>query len=150
MKQFLLVHLITVFSIGVNAQSPVKWTYNAVKLEQGVFEIHLTASIEPGWHIYAQQQPEEAIAVPTAINFTKNPIVSFIGETKEWGHREHFKDATLGIEAFQYAQKIDFVQQVKLKIKGKTNLRGDITFQVCTDEKCLPPATTAFNIILEN
>ena len=149
MKKIFILSLIISYSLAVNAQSPVKWSWSATKMKSGIYEIHLTAKIDPGWHVYAQQQPEEAIAVPTSIKFIKNPIISFLGEIKEAGHREHFRDPELGIEAFQYAGEVDFVQQVKLKTNGKTIVRGSISFQACTDEKCLPPATTEFNINLE-
>lgn len=141
--------LVTFLVLGAMAQSPVKWSYSATKLAAGLFEVHLTASIQPGWHVYAQQQPSEAIALPTSIHFTQNPLLLMQGSPKEIGEKEQFKDDELGITAFQYEAKVDFVQQVKLKIKGKTNLSGSITYQACTNEKCLPPATTNFSINLE-
>jgi thiol:disulfide interchange protein DsbD len=135
--------------MGTKAQSPVKWSYTATKLAAGLFEVHLTATIQSGWHVYAQQQPDDAIALPTSIQFTKNPLLLMQGSLKEIGEKEQYKDADLGITAFQYEEKVDFVQQVKMKIKGKTNLSGSITYQACTNEKCLPPATTQFSINLE-
>jgi len=149
MKRTFLLLLVSCWVIGAMAQSPVKWSYTATKLAAGLFEVHLTASIQSGWHVYAQQQPNDAIALPTSIHFTKNPLLLMQGNLKEIGEKEEFKDADLGISAFQYEQKVDFVQQVKLKIKGKTNLSGSITYQACTNEKCLPPATTNFSINLE-
>jgi hypothetical protein len=58
-------------------------------------------------------------------------------------------DAALDIEAWQYAGKVEFVQQVKFKAKTKTNLSGTIEYQVCTDEKCLPPTTVRFNVSIQ-
>jgi hypothetical protein len=99
--------------------------------------------------VYAQDQPEDAIAVPTAIKFTGNPVLTLMGKLKEQGEKQHFKDSELGISAWQYAHKVEFIQKVTLKVRGKTNLNGSITFQACTDEKCLPPATIDFSIHLE-
>ena len=149
MKQAFLLVLVSFITLGASAQSPVKWSYTATKLSPGLFEVHLTASIQSGWHIYAQEQPSDAIALPTAIQFSKNPLLLMEGNLKEVGHKEQYKDADLGITAFQYEEKVDFVQQVKLKLKGKTNVSGSITYQACTNEKCLPPATTNFSISLE-
>jgi thiol:disulfide interchange protein DsbD len=132
------------------AQSnPVQWQYSAKKIDAGTWEVHLTATLQEGWHIYAQQQPADAIATPTKFSFAKNPLVAVNGPVKEVGQVEKFKDPTLGIEQLQYAKKVDFIQKVKLKGSVKTNITGSATFQVCTDEKCLPPATTNFSIALE-
>jgi Disulphide bond corrector protein DsbC. len=149
MKRTILLVLLSPGMIGVYAQSPVKWSFTAKKVSNGVYDVHITASIQPGWHIYAQEQPSDAIALPTAIHFTQNPLIVKQGKIKELGHKEQFKDEELGISAFQYEEKVDFVQQVKLKAKGKTNLNGNVTYQACTNEKCLPPVTTNFSINLE-
>ena len=148
MKKLFICSLALLFSAVALAQSPVSWTYSAIKVSPGLYEVRITASIQSGWHVYAQQQPEDAIAVPTSIRFSKNPVLTILGALKELGNKQHYKDAELGIEAYQYADKVEFVQQVKLKIKGKTSLNGSISFQACTDEKCLPPATTDFSINL--
>ena len=149
MKRAFLLVLVLFVMIGAYAQSPVKWSFSTTKVSTGVYDIHMTAAIQPGWHIYAQEQPSDAIALPTAIQFTQNPLLVKQGDIKEVGHKEQFKDADLGITAFQYEEKVDFIQQVKLKIKGKTNLSGNVTYQACTNEKCLPPATTNFSVTLE-
>ena len=44
------------------------------------------------------------------------------------------------------AEKVDFVQVVKVKGTAKTNLAGKVEFMVCNDEKCLPPAEVDFNV----
>ena len=150
MKHIKLLSLVLAVSFLSQAQSPVSWTYSAKKLSTGVFEVHLTASIENGWHVYAQEQPEDAIAMPTSFKFTRNPVVLLQGKVKEVGKKELFKDEVVGIAAYQYEDKVDFVQQVQLKIKGKTNLNGTISFQACTNERCLPLATADFSINLED
>ena len=49
------------------------------------YEIHMTATIQTGWHLYSQTQPEDAIAIPTGIKFTSNPLVTAEGPVKEVG-----------------------------------------------------------------
>lgn len=149
MKRTIILSLLLVLVCLVKAQSPVTWQYTATKTGPGQFEVHLKAIIQEGWHVYAQDQPEDAIAVPTAIKFTGNPVLTLKGKPKEQGEKQHFKDSELGISAWQYANKVEFVQKVTLKVRGKTNLNGSITFQACTDEKCLPPATIDFSVHLE-
>ena len=149
MKKSILA-LVLAFSItALHAQlNPVSWTFTTKKVSDKVYEVHMTASIQSGWHLYSQTQPEDAIAIPTTVTINNNPLFNLDGKTKEVGKMEKFKDATLGISAHQYANKVDFVQVVKLKAKAKTNVTGNVEFQTCDDKKCLPPKTVNFNVAL--
>lgn len=130
-------------------QGPVKWTFSSKKLSDTKYEIHLTAAIQKGWHVYSHKQPAEAIAVPTSIRFQSNPLIELYGNFKEEGLLEKVKEETLGIEAYQYSNRLNYVQVVTLKTnKAKTALNGTLEFQACTDEKCLPPETIAFRILM--
>jgi thiol:disulfide interchange protein DsbD len=135
--------------ITAASQDPVTWTYSATRVSDKMVEVRLTATVKTGWHIYSQNQPEDAIAVPTTITLNKNPLLSPEGKVKEVGRLDKFKDKTLEIEAWQYAGKVAFVQQVKLKARARTNLSGNIEYQVCTGEKCLPPKTISFSVAIQ-
>ncbi len=127
---------------------PVRWNYSAKKIADKTYEVHVTANIQPNWHLYSQQQPEDAIAIPTSIRFNKNPLVVLNGAIKEVGKMELFKDEKLKLSANQYAGKVDFVQVVKLKAGTKTNITGSVEYQTCDDKKCLPPKTVNFTVAL--
>ena len=147
-----LLFLFVVFSAAIaSAQiaNPVSWTFSSKKISDNVYELQLTASIQNGWHLYAQAQPKDAIAVPTTFEFTKNPLVQLNGSVKEAGKLEKFTDKDLGVSAHQYSKKVLFTQRVKLKGKAKSNVSGNVTFQTCDDKKCLPPKTVSFNIALK-
>lgn len=131
-------------------QEPVEWNYSVKKIGSNDYELHLTAKIDPYWHIYAQNQPTNSIATATSVTFFKNPLISLYGPLMEKGEMEFKNYEQLGIEAFQYQDSVDFVQRFKLRIKGiKTNLSGKIEFQACTEESCLPPVTKNFAIKIE-
>ena len=147
-----LLFLFVVFSAAIaSAQiaNPVSWTFSSKKISDNVYELQLTANIQNGWHLYAQAQPKDAIAVPTTFEFTKNPLVQLDGSVKEAGKLEKFTDKDLGVSAHQYSKKVLFTQRVKLKGKAKSNVSGNVTFQTCDDKKCLPPKTVTFNIALK-
>jgi hypothetical protein len=131
------------------AQNPVSWSFASKKVSDNVYEVRLIASIQPGWHLYAQSQPEDAIAQPTTFNFNSNPLLSLDGKVKEVGKLEKYKDEKLGVAANQYSNKVDFVQLVKVKGKAKTNVTGQLEYQTCDDKKCLPPKTVNFSIALK-
>ena len=131
------------------SQNPVSWVYNVVKVNDKLYKMHITATMQNGWHLDSQVQPKDAIAIPTSIKFNKNPLLTFKDKTKEIGTMEKKKEPILGIEAWQYAGKVEFVQTIKLKTDVKTNVTGNIEFQTCTDEKCLPPMTVQFNVAIQ-
>ncbi|HEX2536124.1 MAG TPA: protein-disulfide reductase DsbD domain-containing protein [Chitinophagaceae bacterium] len=148
MKQLLI--LIAFFFIGTAAfaQSPVTWTFSSKKTGDNQYEVYLTATIQSGWHLYSQVQPKDAIAIPTAFTFNKNPLLSLDGKVKEIGKLEKYHDKTLDVSANQYSQQVVFVQKVKVKGKARTNVAGKLEFQTCDDKKCLPPKTVNFSIAL--
>jgi thiol:disulfide interchange protein DsbD len=148
MKRYLLLVLVLTITQLSFAQNPVSWTFKSKKISDKVFELHLTATIQPGWHLYSQKQPDDAIAQPTEFRFNKNPLLDFEGKVKEIGKLEKFVDKKLDISANQYSNKVDFVQVVKLKGNAKTNVTGNLEFQTCDDKKCLPPKTVNFSIAL--
>jgi thiol:disulfide interchange protein DsbD len=136
------------FAFAASAQSPVSWAFSTKKLNANTYEVHMTATIQNGWHLYAQKQPDDAIAQPTTFQFNKSPLLNLEGSVKEIGKLEKFKDKELDVSANQYSKKVDFVQVVKLKGKAKTAVTGKLEFQTCNDEKCLPPKTVPFSIAL--
>lgn len=140
--------LLFLVSLIVTGQSPVSWTFTTKKLGAKTYEIHMTATIENGWHLYSQNQPEDAIANPTSFTLNPNPLFSNNGKIKEIGKLEKFKDIKLGLSANQYSKKVEFVQIINLKGNAKTNFSGSVEYQTCDDKKCLPPKTVNFNVAL--
>ncbi|TAN17756.1 MAG: hypothetical protein EPN37_06260 [Chitinophagaceae bacterium] len=130
------------------APSPVSWQYHAKRISDNTYDLYITALIQPGWHLYSQHQPPDAIAIPTAIKFHTDAIISLEGKTKEIGNLEKDTIASLGISAWQYKGQVDFVQQVKVKNPVPASVIGSITYQVCRNNECLQPETKEFGIRL--
>lgn len=151
MKKILFVA--SIFAIALQSQSqgmnPVTWNFTSKKTGDKTYEIRLTATIQSGWHLYSQSQPDDAIAIPTGITFNANPLLTMENKVKEVGKMEKFHDEKLGLSANQYSNKVDFVQVVKLKANAKTNISGSVEFQTCDDKKCLPPKTVNFSVALK-
>jgi DsbC/DsbD-like thiol-disulfide interchange protein len=149
MKKIYFVLMLLVAGITAQAQlNPVSWTFSAKKIGDKTYEVHLTAKMQSGWHLYSQTQPDDAIAQPTSFAFTANPLLTLEGKVKEKGKMEKFHDKQLGASANQYSNTVDFVQVVKLKTNVKTSLAGVVEFQTCDDKKCLPPKKVNFTVAL--
>ena len=67
MKNIILVLLITLGITTAEAQTPVSWNFTTKKVDSKTYELHLTAVLQSGWHLFSQTQPDDAIAVPTGI-----------------------------------------------------------------------------------
>lgn len=145
---FILSSLFIVTLASAQGLNPVSWSFSSKKISDNIYELHVVATIQQGWHVYSQNQPEDAIAQPTSFAFNKNPLLLFDGNVKEVGKLEKFKDKELDISANQYSNKVTFIQRVKLRGKAKTNVTGKLTYQTCNDEKCLPPKTINLSIAL--
>jgi hypothetical protein len=151
MKKLISFIAVVIISVAARAQllNPISWVFSVKKTADKTYEVHLTAAIQAGWHLYSQTQPDDAIAIPTGITFNANPLLTLSGKIRETGAMEKFHDAKLGISANQYSDKVDFIQLVKLKAKAKTNISGSVEFQTCDDKKCLPPKTVNFSIAIQ-
>lgn len=150
MKRLVLFLIISIGITTANAQlNPVSWAFTSKKIADKTYEVHLTATMQSGWHLYSQVQPDDAIAIPTGFKLNNNPLLMLDGKIKEIGKMEKFHDAKLEVSANQYAGKVDFVQVVKLKANAKTNLTGSVEYQTCDDKKCLPPKTVNFSVAIK-
>ena len=130
----------------VNAQinNPVKWTYTAKKIADKTYELHMTASIDGSWHLYAQDAGEGP--EPTIFSFTANPLINFNGKIKEVGKLEKSYDKNFKSVLKYYANKVDFVQKIKVKTAIATIVKGSVSYMVCNDRQCLPPRDYPFSI----
>ena len=146
--RYLLFVLSFLLTNVIIAQNPISWQFQSVKKGDQQYEVVLKATIQPGWHLYSQKQPEDAIAIPTDIKFNVNPLVIREKDIREDGKLERYTDKTLGVTSLQYSNQVSFVQAVKLKANVKTSVTGEVEYQVCDDEKCLPPKKVPFTVIL--
>jgi hypothetical protein len=151
MKAISLFYLLcAILPVSSGAQKiRAHWEYSITKISNQQFEFHAIATMDAGWHIYAQEQPKEAIAQPTKFTFSKNPLIVIAGIPTEKGTKETYTDQVAGIKQYQYGEKVEFIQTFRLKTKVKTNLSGTIQYQECTSEMCLQGKTISFSVPVE-
>ncbi len=140
--------LLAPVALFAQVKNPVKWSYSAKKLASGKYEVHMTALVDKGWHIYSQTTPDGG-PVPTAFTFTSNPLLTMEGKVKEVGSMEKKHEEIFGVDVHQYQGKVDFVQVVKMKAAVKTNLAGTVEYMLCNDRECLPPKDESFTVALQ-
>jgi len=142
----LIALLLLVLPVLAHAQieSPVKWSFTSKKINDKTYELHMTATIGGGWHLYAQEAGEGP--VPTSFKFAKNPLITTNGKVKENGKLHKTFDKNFDSELKYYTDQVNFVQTVTIKGSVKTNVKGSVEFMVCDDHQCLPPKEVEFSI----
>ena len=147
MKQIFFGLMMALFFGVAGAQQKVSWAYTAKKLAANKYEIHITATPPPGWHIYSQLTPEGG-PVPTTFKFNKNALVAVNGKVNEKGKVISYFDNNFKVNVKYFEGKADFVQVVTVKGKIKTNISGEVESMICNDRTCMPPTIEKFNVAL--
>jgi Disulphide bond corrector protein DsbC len=148
--KFLATVLFASFALMAHAQvkNPVKWTFASKKIDSKTYEIQLTATMDPKWHIYTLDHKGD-IGVATTISFNKNPLGETKGEVKASKKPVKMKDPSTGEMVSFYEGVVTFTQTITLKSPVKTNYTGTIEFMACDDKMCLPPTEKTFSVTLQ-
>lgn len=148
MKKLYLSLVLALATVTLFAQSnkAVNWTFEAKKIADNSYEVHMVASVSGNYHIYAQNAGEGPVS--TSFDFIKNPLLTLDGKVKEQGQLKKIHEEAFGSDVKYYEKKVEFVQVVKVKGKAKTNLAGKVEFMVCNDKECLPPSTVNFKVAI--
>jgi len=140
--------LFTLVSLYASAQKPVRWKFSAKRIADKTYEIHLSARIEQPWHLYSITTPAGGPAA-ARIEFTGNPLVTLNGSVREQGKVITKNEKLFGVSVNYYENKVDFIQQVKIKSNGKTYVTGYVQYMVANETQSLPVTTQSFNIALQ-
>ena len=127
---------------------PVAWEATVEQQNDSVYQILFTATLEPGWHLYSQEEADEGGPLPTEFTFdTSSGDFELIGETKEPDGVALF-DPVFGMDIKYFEDEVTFTQAVKVK-PGKTpEVNAEVFFMVCDEEQCLAPETVPFSVSL--
>jgi Disulphide bond corrector protein DsbC len=129
-------------SAVVAQQSPVKWSYEAKKVADGVYDLAFTAHISDGWYVYSQYLESDDGPVRTTFTFDENAAVKMEGKNMEDGHKYEGYDDLFGMNIIKFKGNTTFTQRVK--ISAPTKLKGSLEFMTCDNERCLPPVEVPF------
>ncbi len=139
MKNLFLL-LFTVFiSTITTAQihEPVKWSTSTEKISDTEYNLIINASIEPNWHLYSQNVPEDG-PIATSFAFTPSEDFELIGKpSEEEGHT--VDDPVFNMKIKYFENSATFKQRIKLLNLEGAKIVGEVEFMVCDDSNCLPP-----------
>ncbi|MDB2443077.1 protein-disulfide reductase DsbD family protein [Flavobacteriales bacterium] len=127
--------LITVVSFG-QIQDPVKWNFELGAVVENEVDLILTATIEEGWHMYAQDAGEGPVS--TNFTFFENTAIQYIGNVNEGIPQEEY-DPNFESVLRYFETKAVFTQRIKLLSNESSIVKGEFEFMVCNSAMCLPP-----------
>jgi len=137
-RKLLFIALLIGASLHSIAQivKPVTWTISQKSVGNGVVELSLKASIQPGWHLYNTTLPEGG-PVKTSITFISDSsrykvlggIVSVTTPIKE-------HDQIFNMDLEFYSQEAVFSQKIKVLSNQPFELKGTVEYQSCNNETC--------------
>ncbi len=134
-KTLTLLLLITTISYS-QILEPVKWTTEAKKISDTEYDLIINATIEPNYHLYSQNVPDDG-PLPTIFIFEKSNNYELIGSiTEEKGHTIY--DPVFKLKIKYFDTKTTFKQRIKLNNKNRFKIIGEIEFMTCNDSNCVP------------
>ena len=124
--------------------TPVHWSYAARKTSATEATLYFKATIDEGWHVYAQAGRAGG-PVPTSFSFVPAPGYVRRGPTLEPQPTTEY-EKVFEMPVSYFAHSVVFQQPVKLTGKGPAVVKGTLRYMTCNDVKCLPPTEVAFSI----
>ncbi len=140
MKKILSLLLITLGLVnGLQAQiyDPVKWTTSVEKVTDSTFYLVTTATIQSGWHLYAQNVPDGG-PIPTTFTYKTNSQFNLLENTLEPKGTEIY-DKVFEMQIKFFYLEAEFKQLVEITDPNLSTIKGEVEFMVCDDKNCLPP-----------
>lgn len=114
---------------------PVKWSFQAKKVNDSIAELQMTAKIEKDWHLYALSH-NNGIEYPISFTFTPDKNYELVGKTTEPKPKEVY-DEFFQSTSHYFEKKVTFKQNIKVKANLPFSVKGNISGQACIDGRCI-------------
>ena len=127
-----------------NAQAqivePVKWKTSVINLPNNEAEIEVTATIQPGFHLYSISPSTDpnVYALPTELILNADKVnFELIGKLTEGKYITHY-DEMQGGEVNYFENTAVFKQKIKVLGTVAFAVKGIVQGQTCNDKACYP------------
>ncbi len=136
---FILMAFCLFCGISVHAQlkDETKWTFEAKKISGDKYQLIVHCKLPKSWHIYALEPGGDGSMIAPVITFKPTKNVKYIGKVTEKGKRISMAMEGVPGKVNYFENSVDYVQEAE--IKGGATVNGTYSYQICTDQMCLPP-----------
>ncbi len=143
----LVVLLFTFSFTSAQILDPVDWHFSKEKIADNTYDLHLTASMDPGWYIYGTDLAPGG-PIPTTIRFDESPEYALIGELTTPAAEVKY-DPNFEMDIPMYGGSVRFTQRVRVLSGAPVQVTGELEYMSCDDQRCLPPDFMGFSFSLE-
>ncbi|HSH65145.1 MAG TPA: protein-disulfide reductase DsbD domain-containing protein, partial [Bacteroidia bacterium] len=133
-----------VLNATAQIENPVKWKISNKKLSDCEYELQFTGTIDEHWHVYSLNQTEDG-PQPSKVTFTSSKEYQLLGKTTENKPVKAY-DKVFEMDVAYFEKTIVFKQKIKLLTDKTITITGEYEYQACTEEKCIFPPATPFEI----
>jgi thiol:disulfide interchange protein DsbD len=135
---------------GAPVHSPVQWSVKGAPTKAvkagAKFDMMLQGQIEPGWHVYAMEEPEGG-PIATQINLAEDDAADIerVNEDKP----KIIQDAVFGKTLGLFEGEAGFTLHLQMErgaAAGLHVLHVLVRYQSCSDRVCLPPHTETVEV----
>jgi DsbC/DsbD-like thiol-disulfide interchange protein len=133
--------------------NPVRWSFSDhdVKVAPGAsLTVHLTAEIEPGWHLYGMKKIDDG-PIPTTLVLDKGQEVEIAGPIHA-SPPVSLDDPNFGTKVDFYVGRANFELPIRVtngNSPGSKSLKVTARYQMCNDHVCLAPRKLTFSLPIE-
>ena len=137
-----LLALTALATAAYAAQDPVQWSLTPQGTSVapgGTVPARLTATLEPGWHLYSPTTPKGG-PIPTSLALAPAPAIASVRVYEPKPERRFDPNFQLDTETFE--KEAVFLLAVEFRKDapaGAIELTAQVRYQSCNDRMCLPP-----------
>lgn len=138
----------SIVTLKAQMVDPVTWSYSVKPVNDSIYELHFSATIDPPWHMYSQYGQDNG---PQPMVFTFEPSANYerIDSVAEATKAKMEFDKMFSLNVYYFDIAAEFVQKIKVLNKNSFTVKGTIEYQICDDNSCsLGEADFVFNLEL--
>ncbi|MEA3461762.1 MAG: cytochrome c biogenesis protein CcdA [Bacteroidota bacterium] len=138
------VVLMAATALMAQVENPVKWKFSTDKVNGLEAELVFKADIDFPWHMYSAYLPAGGPIATTAY-YDESDAYTLVDGIVEVTKPKVKYDEGFQMDVGVISGKAEFRQKVKFREAGTQTVTGEIEFQVCDDNVCLPPVGVPFS-----
>jgi len=131
----LFLFISSLLSSQAQMVDPVTWSYAVKPVNDSIFELQFSATIEPTWHMYSQRVTPDG-PNPLVFTFEESPDFVRIDSVIEVTRAEEEFDKMFNVNVAFFAIEARFTQKIKVLKKESFQVKGTLDYQICDDKSC--------------
>ncbi|MFI3331046.1 MAG: cytochrome c biogenesis protein CcdA [Rikenellaceae bacterium] len=125
-------------------ENPASWSYSVDNVADNEYDVVFKTMLSEGWQMYGMGDYGEYV-ISTALEFDVNDSYALVGEVQEVTPVKMKLDESISREVGYYKDSVVISQRIKLLSEDAT-ISGKISWMLCNDVSCVPPAEYDFEI----